>query len=84
MNYPLQSGRLATFMHAVSALAGMALLFLLVSWAIGGDRYFKDVLIGEITLPVLIVLILPGIFSAAGKCLREKSAKSPGTEAMES
>lgn len=60
--------------YVITALAGMALLFLLLSWALGGDGYFRDVLYGEASLLLLIALTLPGTLVAAWRHYRGRFA----------
>lgn len=55
---------------AVSLISAMALLFMLLSWAIGGTPFYKEVLLGDTFMPILIGLMAAG--AAAGLLLRRK------------
>jgi hypothetical protein len=55
---------------SVSAIAAMALFFMMLSWAVGGTPFYKDVLLGDTFLPVLVGLMIAGV--AANQLLRKK------------
>lgn len=51
----------------VTAVSALALVSLLLAWGIGGTHYFKDALLGEFSLPVLLALCAAGGLAAYRK-----------------
>ena len=61
-------------------LCSMALFFLLLSWAIGGDEY-KDKFLGDYVIPLLIMGIAAGL-ALKVVSLRRQRADSMGSESV--
>jgi len=65
---------------SVSAIAAMALFFMMLSWAVGGTPYYKDVLLGDTSLPILLGLIFSG--AVASYLLRKREGALIGAHAL--
>jgi L-cystine uptake protein TcyP (sodium:dicarboxylate symporter family) len=59
---------------ALITLCSMALFFMLLSWVIGGDEY-KDILLGDYVIPLLILGIVAGMVLKI-ICRRREQEKS--------
>lgn len=45
---------------AFSLISAMGLFFMLVAWLIGGTSYYKEVLLGDSFMPILVGMMVSG------------------------
>ena len=60
----------------IAVNAAMALLFLLISWWVGGEQFFTETIMGQTMTPTLLVLL--GMGTVAAFFLGDKEPKQPG------